>query len=136
MLSHQFAGANAPRVTEARGRWLNHPLTGAGIRMASDMQGNPEKDSVSPSRLAALNSGEAGTVREVAIQDANGPKVWSHQSGVVPARVNELLDHPDRQDWYGIATVAKGGEVTLHDGNHRTTAALLRNEMFQPLETY
>ncbi len=113
------------------GQWISHDAAGAGIRHITRGGYNPE-------RQHKGDWEQEPTLREVPIQNANGPIVWSHQEAVSRNRLDQLARAPHTA---GIGEVATGsvnplGEVTLYDGNHRTTRALLDNQMFQPMATH
>ena len=130
----------APVPTEPHGEivkgegtdtWTPHALTGSGIRTVGRGGYNPDD-------LATI--GEHPVRREVPIQSADGPQVWSLQDeGVSMDRVHQIERAPHTANPANEApevTVNPHNEITIYDGNHRMTAALRQNQMFQPVNDW
>jgi hypothetical protein len=111
--------------------WTPHSQTGSGIRTVGRGGYNPDD-------LATI--GSAPVRREVPIQSADGPQVWSLQDeGVSMDRVHQIERAPHTANPGNEApevTVNPHNEITIYDGNHRMTAALRQNQMFQPVNDW
>lgn len=114
------------------GDWRSHEEAGAGIRTITPGGYSPEVH-------MAGGFVENPVTREIPIQNARGPVVWSHQAdGVSMDRVRQIERAPETAGTNERPSVVTNpmGEVAVYDGNHRMTAALRRNEMFQPVDLY
>lgn len=131
------------------GPWVPHHRYGSGIKTMPE----PNHGGYSP-EYHLLTEGEGDDqvytsaggkgIREVPIQNAGGPQVWANQDGVSLSRMAQLERnpatgnanppgiHPEVPTGY----VNTAGEVLISDGNHRTAAALRRNEMFMQMDTW
>lgn len=126
-----------PDEHPTEGRWAYHEDVGAGIKHINDDEYTPEIDYTKPGKPYRAYEGDSwGRPAEVAIQSARGPHVYSHQPAVSLDRVAQLHRAPHTsgaaQGEAPYVTVNPLDEVLVEDGNHRMTAALQRNEMFQP----
>jgi hypothetical protein len=81
------------------------------------------------------------TVKEIPIQDSQGPSIQTEQPTVSSKRMHEQMDHPETRSNPRLGHTELPhvyhdpftGTHEMIDGNHRMSGALMRNEMFQPV---
>ena len=83
-------------------------------------------------------------VREVPIQDANGPTINTHQPVVSAQRLQQQIKHPETTSNPRLGHTELPyayhdpflDEHTVIDGTHRVAKAVAENQMFQPMRVY